>query len=207
METAQIHFILTTMSNVNPELPTSFEMVNASCARMEQEGTRNFRGSRIVNTDGGKGQHYNCLIYSFNEEGVFRALYLEPLKSIRISKHMSETLRKGFKKSIIDHKPIGFQTDGWSCGYISIWLQLWAEHLVSMGQSLYELPPPKCPEGWMDVCLRLLTTHNLLDQLKNNDIHPRFIGLRRFMMERLMNGRFESEVIMEQINDFEKFTC
>jgi hypothetical protein len=207
LETGQIHFILTAMSIHKPEPPTSFDMVNAACKRLEKNGARRLVGSKIVNTDGERGYHYNCLIYSFDEEGAFRAWYQEPLTATCTSKHMSETLSSEFPGAKIDHEPIGFQHDGWSCGYICIWLQLTALHRLHLGQSPFDHPTPKCPEGWVDVCLRLLTTHDLLGNIKNNDLHPRLIGLRPLILDTLLNGNFDRETFMEHINEFERFTC
>jgi hypothetical protein len=207
LDTGQIHFILTAMSMHKPEQPASFENVNAECKRLEGDGARRLVGSKIVNTDGNAGYHYNCLIYSFDEEGAFRALYQEPLTSTHISKHMSKTLNDAFPGAKIDHEALGFQHDGWSCGYISIWLQLTALHRYNLGMCAFDQYTPMCPEGWEDVCLRLLTTHDLVENIKNNDLHPWSIGLRPLILDTLLNGNFDRETFMEHIDEFERFTC
>jgi hypothetical protein len=145
----------------------------------------------IINVDDNEsaGIHWILALVSIKGRRDMQVELYDPLPrrmAINLA-HMEATFTKMIPEATLHIKSLGYQDDGWRCGYFCLWWALWIIYLVqrkedlptlTLSGSTQDLEPtlewPNLPDNWPKFVCNLLNTAML------TEVQPRPVYNRRF---------------------------
>ena len=114
---------------------------------------------------------------------------------------MSQERKKEIPTAMTKHFPVGAQSDGSSCGYISAWWQIHCQILVNQGSVPVDWEsPPDQPDGWNRVCRRLFTIFDMQAEVPSAKAED--IWLRPLFAEAMQSGVFTKGKFFTRIDEY-----